>query len=228
MAGIMSSRNISKSPTLRTADDLYKSAVVRVTVLERLVRGDDYGTVIVDEKFMTQPHLDRVISQWFLEAPPGYWPHHELKAGIVAGGHRKALELSLNLPSVGPSTPEQVEAKKNEIGDNASYGKPIVSYWLCAGSHFQSVVAESDQQITLLLLTPSFPNNVLPDKPVTKHENIWLVSNARDAQKLIQAASFKGEGNEDLGHTVPKSEDEVITGVCVTPIYGEKDGAFDN
>ena len=54
--------------------------------------------------------------------------------------------------------------------------RPLDSYWICAGSQdssiFEAVVAESPQQITLILLTPVPPKN---DAPPTDDPRLWVV-----------------------------------------------------
>ena len=58
-------------------------------------------------------------------------------------------------------------------GVTRAQARPLDTYWVCAGSHFELVSTLSPQQVTFLILTPS--------PPFTRHEgnfmgdeNIWV------------------------------------------------------
>ncbi len=79
--------------------------------------------------------------------------------------------------------------------------RPIVTYWLCAGKHFEVAVCnDSDDQVTVLLMTPSIAWRYLgarrglaggavrnvdnPDASLTEDENIHVFAD----EHLVQAA----------------------------------------
>ena len=186
MTGSMPLRNVSKGPIWRKTEALFVNAVKRATVLKRGLQGDPFHQIGIEEGFLTPAEVDLASRTWFADEPPGFWPNYENKLAILTEGIRKALELSLDFhfDPDRPSTQTEVDAKIIEIAGNQNYGKPVVTFWICAGHHFQCVVAESDQQVTLLILTPSFPDNVVPEKPMTQHQKLWLVSNKDEADAL--------------------------------------------
>ena len=223
MAGGMPLRSISKGPLFRLSDTLLADATKRVYVLLQGLKGVSFAEILQSGGFMNSNEYERFSGNWLTDEPPGWWPNYPDKVDILTEGYRKAIERSLgfNKTSGSEVTVKDVQDKIVEINGNENYGKPVVSYWLCAGHHFQCAVCEADKQVTLLILTPPTPQNVVPDKPSTQFQDVWLVSNQQAADALRTAATY------GAGGTSPESE-ERIPGTFVTPIYGEEDGAFTN
>src|SRR5215472_17602964 len=86
-----------------------------------------------------KPHTD---NDWFGST---WWDKHQDKETIVKQAYIKAVELSL-----AHKTP-----------------KPIVTYWISGPDTFEASIGESDQQITVFLVTPPHPPAKLPPPSVS-------------------------------------------------------------
>ncbi|HZR83416.1 MAG TPA: hypothetical protein VFD92_20140 [Candidatus Binatia bacterium] len=95
-----------------------------------------------------KPHVD---DEFFGKK---WWPEIQHKEDIVREGYLKAMKLSLA----------------------HAIQKPIVSYWITGLPKFEVMVAESDHQITVFLLTPLPPEPQLPPAEKTYDENLWLIA----------------------------------------------------
>ena len=83
-----------------------------------------------------------------------WWPEIPHKEDIVREGYLKAMKLSL--------------AHVTQ--------KSVVTYWIAGVPKFEVMVAESDHQITLFLLTPKPPEGQLPAAEHSYPENLWVVA----------------------------------------------------
>jgi len=103
-----------------------------------------------------QKQKDHTAKEWFGDGgeQAAWWPKNPLKQEVIRQGYIKATELSL-------------------ANDPA---KPIVTYWINGGEHFETVVAESDQEITMFLLTPPPPGPAKTNTLEHVDERIWLIS----------------------------------------------------
>lgn len=95
-----------------------------------------------------KPHVD---TDWF---GASWWPDYPAKEEIVKDAYIKAMELSLA---------------------NAE-PKPVVSYWLYGLERFEAMVAESDHQVTLFIITPSHPPVTLPPPTEALLEKLWIIA----------------------------------------------------
>ena len=233
MAGGMPLRNVSKGPVFRKIDKAFLSAVNRVDALLAYAEAQtaqDKMNVFLDQaknlKILSNTATARIMRDWLDDQPPSWWPNYEYKLQILAEGFRKALEVSLGpwkeLDIERPLGKDEIVKKKVDVGGNADYGKPVASMWICAGHHFQCVVMDAEKQVTLLLLTPSVPSSAVPDRPMTKHQDMWIVSNKADHDALKKAATYPGGP-----HKIPDWHEQIL-GVFVTGVYGEEDGAYDD
>ena len=84
--------------------------------------------------------------RWFPDVPD--------KEDIVREGYLKAIKLSLA----------------------HAIQKPVVSYWITGLPKFEVMVAESEHQITVFLLTPQPPIGKLPPAEKTYDESLWLIA----------------------------------------------------
>jgi len=82
-----------------------------------------------------------------------WWKDFQDKETIVKQAYIKALELSL-----AHKTP-----------------KPIVTYWISGLNTFEAAIGESDQQITVFLVTPPHPPAKLPPPSASFVEQLWVI-----------------------------------------------------
>lgn len=87
-----------------------------------------------------------------------WWPGNEKKQEITRQGYIKATELALEHDPP----------------------KPIVTYWVRGGESFQVAVAESDQEVTILLLTPPGPEVAKANTLPHVDERLWLIARDED------------------------------------------------
>jgi len=145
---------------------------------------------------------DHIDNHWFgdktnlPEASSGrsYWPMIEDREEIVREAYLEALKMSIDANSI--------------------LTRSIVTYWLCAGSHFEVAVCNDSptplagavkDQITMLLLTPSIawrylggrrglgassrnPDN--PDASLTNNEEIHVYAENSRVTKVVAEASM--------------------------------------
>ena len=117
-----------------------------------------------------------------------YWPSNRWgylgdKSEIVRQGAIEAIRLASDLDAndlrvlaeggaaaVADRFPEAKDA------DTAQVEKKIDSWWMCAGHHFEVVVADRDTHVNIFILTPSVPD--LPDERkvrLVKPSHIWFI-----------------------------------------------------
>jgi len=90
-----------------------------------------------------------------------------------------------------------VETCSTESGGVRTMDKSIVSYWLCAGSHFEVAFCnDAPTQATMLVMTPSIAwrylgqrrltaqNDDNPDGPLTVTEKIWVYGGKQDLEDV--------------------------------------------
>lgn len=85
--------------------------------------------------------------------PVAWFPKEPHKTEIIIQGYVKATELALQ------SDP----------------AKPVVTYWVNGLRHFEIMVAESEKQVTVFLLTPEPPPAKLNTRPHVD-DDLWLIS----------------------------------------------------
>lgn len=148
--------SVSKGRIFRLLDHYLRPGSLpnaRTALLNRLNKGDDINTILgalpappvaIGYNALDARELSHIDNHWFGSANKTrtYWPEQPEKDTIVREAYKKALLLSLGAGNV--------------------ITVPIVSYWLCAGNHFEVVVcndeapgAAAPNQITVLIMTPS-------------------------------------------------------------------------
>lgn len=201
--GPMDNVNIGKGAVLRKVDEAWKQLTVAdcTQLLEELK--DDcvpHVDVLVKHGVYNEKEARHVKRHWYADDEHSYWPNVPHKEQILRAGYVRAVELV-----------------KQSIADGQP-SLPIVSYWICSGNHFQSIVCKSDHQITVILLTPYvshylgqyLPPNVIP-------EDMWLVANEAEIdQARAPALDNWFERGDDCGPKVPTQWD----GVYTTQIFG--------
>ena len=225
MPSAMPRRRISKGPTLRKFDVVGRDAQRRARILERIICCEDFSKILIEEGLMTPPELYRIVQQWILDVPPGYWPGYPDKVEIITEAFRKAYEISLELDGDRPANEAEVAAKVVEVQGTPDFGIPVVTYWIAAGHQFQAFVTQSDQQVTLILLTPDVPQNIELVFGLTSPENVWVVANQRDTDDICAAGAYPPEDS----HDEPQPEERrANVNVFATRIFGEIDGVYDD
>jgi hypothetical protein len=81
-----------------------------------------------------------------------------------------------------PSNPQKQEivrqtfVKATEVALASDPPKPIVTYWVYGSESFEGMVGESDQQVTVFLLTPPPPS--MPTTQTRPHvdEKLWVIA----------------------------------------------------
>lgn len=103
-----------------------------------------------------QGQLDHTSKEWFGQEneAAAWWPKNAQKQDIIRQGYIKATELAVA----------------------AEPSKPVVTYWVNGLDNFEVMVAESDAQVTVFLMTPAPPemakHNTLPHVD----EKLWMIS----------------------------------------------------
>ena len=202
--GPMDNVNIGKGAVLRKLDTGWSNLTVGdcTRLLDELRdRSIDHVDVLVRHNIYTQGEADHVKEHWYGEDENGYWPNITKKQEILRAGYIRAVE-------------EVIEHLKNK----PDQPMPIVSYWICSGSHFQSLVCKSDQQITVILLTPSvshYLGQYLPPNRIP--EDMWLVGQERE---IDQARAPALDNWFDRGDHCGPKESSDFDGIFWTQIYG--------
>lgn len=154
--------------------------------------GDDHGILdTANEKTHVKDHWFG--SQWW----PNIDPKHREK--VCQTAYVKAIDAAF----------EVVQGDDSNV-----YPKPIVTYWVAGGDHFEATIGWSKWQVTLILLTPTIPESSMAPAPNLAHkENCWYISSeARiDAYRkkfLDQAPDYPHLEDEEKD-VVPNAPDVV-------------------
>jgi hypothetical protein len=192
--------NISKGRILRLLDKHLVATNDVQPIIDQLLGGDSLSDIVRDLgatagfnflQSVERKHLDR---HWFgilEDAKLTYWPQipQNAKDAILREGFLDALHRASTV-----------------AGSQRLLDKSIVSYWLCAGSHFEVVVCDdSSEQLTVLILTPSIAWRYLgrrrgfagtgrdnihnPDGPLTKNEDIYVFGGGQDIRNIAHEAN---------------------------------------
>jgi hypothetical protein len=94
---------------------------------------------------------------WFSPDSVCWWQYYQPIAPIVRQGLIKAIEL----------------ATEDDAGNPRSPVLPVYSYWLYTGDQLEMIITRSDQQVTLVWLTPRPPVN--PPADFTADADIWVI-----------------------------------------------------
>ncbi len=177
--------NISKGRILRLLDAHLTTGTDITTVFDNLLNGEPLSNVIQD--MGPNGTLDRlhaiekrhINKHWLGITTPTkltYWPqlNQGTKDSVLREGFLDALERSSAVN-----------------GGARVLTRSIVTYWLCAGSHFEVIVcADAPDQTTIILATPSIAWRYLgrrrvpagsnvdnadnPDGPLTHNDDIYV------------------------------------------------------
>lgn len=90
-----------------------------------------------------------------------WWPTIPDKEAIIREGYIKALELAL---------------------DGAV--RPVVSYWVVGVPTFEVMVAQSAQQITVFLMTPTHPPATLPPPEQAIVDGLFVVASTARVEEI--------------------------------------------
>lgn len=201
--GPMDNVNIGKGAVLRKLDAAWKhlTAADCVQLLTELKdKSVQHVDVLVRQGIFTADEADHVRKHWYGRDENSYWPNVRHKEEILRVGYIHAVELV-----------------QQGISDGQQ-SLPIVSYWICAGHHYQAIVCRSAQQITVILLTPyvsHYQGQYLPPNRIP--EDMWLVGNENDIDQARAPALDNWFGRGDLcGPKVATQWDHVF----MTQIFG--------
>ncbi len=103
-----------------------------------------------------QAQRDHTSKEWFgsEDQAAAWWPKNAQKQDIIRQGYIKATELAV------ASEPS----------------KPVVTYWVNGLENFEVMVAESDAQVTVFLMTPAPPEMAKSNTLPHVDERLWLIS----------------------------------------------------
>jgi len=149
-----------------------------LTQLEKGVPLTDIGTSsgIVYSDSVAQHVKQDVFGAW--------WPNVPLKEELIRSAYMHAMRIALAPLKHQPPDPP----------------KPIVTYWVVGLKDFELMVAESEKQVTVFLITPKHPEVPLPPPPADVTENLWLVAPAARVEevKALFPQEWKLEAPQDL------------------------------
>lgn len=211
----MPKRSVATGPTLRKIDAYLATAAHRWDLLKALLKGKDtLGNLLVSEEVLNKDELEDFYKKWFVD----YWGEIIPKNGrpeIITGGFRKALERSFDLPKVcvGETRDAWYQPEDEPPEAPPCEGKPVVTYWVCAGPQFCCYVLESAYQVTLMLLTPP-PENETLSSPQGTPDDAFLVGSFKDTHAVKEVA----DTYPPLGHR-PVSPKSLVPAPLARPVF---------
>ena len=151
--------HVAKGPILERIDELskdktrFEEAFTELKTNEDLIYLGKHYDILLPDKKGEQKEADHVKNLWF----QNWWPEQQLVAPVARAGLLKAMKLSIDT------------------------SRPLDCYWVCAGSQFELVTTLSDDQVTLLILTPHPPvsyANFEYNEPPDEYDPIWVTKHA--------------------------------------------------
>jgi hypothetical protein len=175
---------VSKGRLIQAIDARLKSP--RREYLDELEKGSaELVEIGLDTRIVNTPKVEEHVRT---EIFGSWWPDVALKPEIIRSAYIQAMRVALAPLDRRPPDPP----------------KPIVTYWVKGMKNFELMVAESEQQVTVFLLTPDHPAHLPPPAPADVQENLWVI--APDARIAELRATFPKDYNleppETLGRGV--------------------------
>ena len=139
------------------------------------------GDIYIKPHYATPGHWandkKHLIDHWLPLLPGpvkhgGWWEELQPIERILRAGFRQLVELL-------EDEPDQTSRR------------PVKTYWICAGSHFEVSICQSPAQFTMLLMTPAPPISRRRQPVSLDDEDIWV-------SKHFQLSP--GEEQKDDGH----------------------------
>lgn len=178
--------NIARNQVLRSLDEQLNDATKRVQHYRLRLQGTPIWDIAVEMGYADADTAEHLKTHYYGTGTQAYWPAEEWpdigdKEEIVRLGYMRAIETA----GVNLNDSDLDWVPRNDNGDaiNADgevihgHELAIASYWVCAGSHFEVSVSRTDEQVTLLILTPSLP--ALPERRrmrLPRPDDTWVVA----------------------------------------------------
>ena len=104
----------------------------------------------------------------------------------------------------------------------ASGTLPVRIVWVCSGEYFQTILLKSNEQLTMIVLTPPIPNGVKLPAANQYEADITMVASLAEGAECVMSAAVNGGTPIKLGSVTGFAE------TCVIPVYSEGNDAADS
>lgn len=155
VSGKMPADPVAKGNMLRMMDSLSRKPSVMAAAMEALEKEPAVSITELGARFgyVEGDDQQRHVDEHWLDAEAGWFPGHAEVDSVLREGFIKAAEIAL------------------------AHDLPVDSYWVAGGDQVQVVITQSDEQVTMLLLTPP-PEKPRYEGPLPVEERIWVARRA--------------------------------------------------